>query len=69
MKKRKTGHTAMLKNPCKECVYYHKENNTCQSKKCATGDPGYVSIFDRLFCEPYRGRADALYHCDPEKGA
>lgn len=46
-----------MKNPCKECVYYHKDNNTCQSKKCATGGSGYVSLFDRMFCEPYRGRS------------
>ena len=19
---------------CRECIFYHKENNTCQSKKC-----------------------------------
>lgn len=26
-----------MRNPCKDCIYYHKENRTCQSKKCATG--------------------------------
>ena len=41
-----------MRNPCKECIYYHKENNTCQSKKCTTGEPGYITVFDRLFCEP-----------------
>ena len=47
-----------MKNKCEECIYYHKENNTCQSKKCATGKEGYVTIFDRLFCEP-RKKGDA----------
>lgn len=32
-----------MRNPCKDCVYYHKENRTCQSKKCATGGSGKVS--------------------------
>lgn len=44
----------LMRNPCKECFYYHKENNTCQSKKCATGGPGYITVFDRLLCEPYK---------------
>ena len=44
-----------MKNPCKECIYYHKENNTCQSKKCVTGGDGYVTFWDRLMCEPNRG--------------
>ena len=43
------------RNPCKECKYYHPENNVCQSKKCATcGCHPYVSWFDRHFCEAYR---------------
>lgn len=37
-----------------ECLYYNKENNTCQSKKCATGD-GTVTLLDRICCEPWRG--------------
>lgn len=41
-----------MRNPCKECVYYHPENNTCQSKKCETGGYGYVGLWERLFCEP-----------------
>ena len=41
-----------MRNPCKECIYYISENNTCQSKKCATAHEGYVTFFDRLFCEP-----------------
>lgn len=41
-----------MRNPCKDCIYYHKENNTCQSKKCATGDSGEVSWIDKLFCSP-----------------
>lgn len=41
-----------MRNQCKECIYYHKENNTCQSKKCATGGDGTVTLFDRMFCEP-----------------
>ena len=43
-----------MKNPCKECEYYHPENNTCQSKKCATTGDGYVTFIDRLFCKPYK---------------
>ena len=43
------------RNPCKECVYYHPENNTCQSKKVATSGYGYVPLMDRIFCEPYKG--------------
>ena len=41
-----------MRNPCKDCIYYHKENRTCQSKKCATGGSGRVSWVDRLFCSP-----------------
>lgn len=41
-----------MKNPCRECKFYHEENNTCQSKKCATGKSGYVTWFDKIFCEP-----------------
>lgn len=37
---------------CKKCVYYCEDNNTCQSKKCATSQAGYVSIIDKLFCKP-----------------
>lgn len=42
----------VMRNPCKDCIYYHKENKTCQSKKCATGGSGKVSWVDRLFCSP-----------------
>lgn len=45
-----------MRNPCKECLYYVPENNTCQSKKCGTGKNFYVTFWDRLFCEPYKGR-------------
>jgi hypothetical protein len=41
-----------MRNPCKDCIYYHKENKTCQSKKCATGGNGKVSWIDRLLCSP-----------------
>lgn len=43
-----------LENKCKECVYYHESNNTCQSKKCATTREGYATFIDRLFCKPYK---------------
>ena len=33
-----------MRNPCKDCIYYHKENGTCQSKKCATYGDGKVSV-------------------------
>lgn len=47
------GRCVKLRNHCRKCKYYHPENNTCQSKKCATGGPGYVTVMDRLFCKPY----------------
>ena len=53
-----------MRNPCRECVYYHKENNTCQSKKCATGGTGHVSLFDMIFCEPCK---DDWYRADGER--
>ena len=43
-----------MRNPCNDCIYYHKENETCQSKKCATSESGKVSWIDRLFCSPYK---------------
>ena len=43
----------MFLNPCNKCIFYHTENNTCQSKKCATGGEGYVTLFDKIFCKPY----------------
>lgn len=52
--------TKLLKrNPCKECAYYHKENNVCQSKKVTTcGANPYVTRFDRMFCEPYKAESE-----------
>ena len=44
--------------PCKECLYYAPENNTCQSKKAATGGIGVVGMFEKLYCEPYGRRED-----------
>lgn len=41
-----------------ECLYYVKENDTCQSKKCATGGDGTVTLLDRIFCEPRRREED-----------
>lgn len=41
------------RNQCVECKLYVKENETCQSKKCASNDP-YVTKMDRMFCEPYK---------------
>lgn len=48
----KSKREAVYQNPCRDCIYYHKENRTCQSKKCATGGNGKVSWVDRLFCSP-----------------
>lgn len=49
-----------MRNPCKECDYYCKENNTCQSKKCSErGGDGTVTIWDRLFCKPYKRMKEA----------
>ena len=41
-------------NPCKDCIFYHKENKTCQSKKWAIGGSGKVTLVDRIFCYPYK---------------
>ena len=60
------GETVM-RNPCKECDYYHKENNTCQSKKCCTGGDGYITWIDRLFCKPYKYNADRKTENSSEK--
>lgn len=49
----------LKRNPCKECLYYIKENNICHSKKAATcGLHPYVSLFDRMYCNPYKGRKE-----------
>ena len=42
----------LRRDPCKECSFYIKSNNTCQSKKCVMLN-GNVTWFDRLCCEPY----------------
>lgn len=55
-----------MRNPCKDCIYYHKENRTCQSKKCATGGSGKVSWVDKLFCSPCKkneGDSDKANKC------
>lgn len=49
-----------MRNPCKDCIYYHKENRTCQSKKCATGGNGKVSWVDRLLCSPCKVSSNRL---------
>lgn len=44
-----------MRNPCKKCDYYRRNNNTCQSKKCSErGGDWTVTIWDRLFCKPYK---------------
>nr|DAV62845.1 MAG TPA: hypothetical protein [Caudoviricetes sp.] len=48
-----------MRNPCKDCIYFHKENRTCQSKKCATGGSGKVSWVDKLFCSPCKKNGGA----------
>lgn len=40
-----------MKNSCEKCKYYHLENNTCQSKKCATTGYGYITFLDKIFCK------------------
>lgn len=60
-----------MRNPCSECIYYHPENNTCQSKKCATGGAGYVTWVDRRYCEKY-SMEEFMYGQDmgnPEDGS
>jgi len=54
------------RNPCAECDYYIKENNTCQSKKVSTYGSGYVSFIDRMFCEPYKGEKEKQEKEDAE---
>ena len=49
------------KNSCIECEYYCKENNVCQSKKCATyGCNPYVNWFDKHFCKPYKAENEDM---------
>lgn len=48
-----------MRNPCKDCIYYHKENRTCQSKKCATDGNGKVTWADKLFCSPCKRNGGA----------
>lgn len=48
-----------MRNPCKDCIYYCKENKTCQSKKCATYGDGKVSWIDRMFCSPRKNDGGA----------
>ena len=49
----------LKRKPCKECDYYCKENNVCQSKKVATcGNHPYVNLIDRLFCESYKAESE-----------
>ena len=48
----------LKRDVCKECDYYHKENGTCQSKKCVTGGSGYVGFIERKFCTPYKENID-----------
>ena len=57
-----------MRNPCKECDYYYPENNTCQSKKCATMGDGYVTFMDRLLCKPYKAERDNNGKSNRHKG-
>jgi len=34
------------RNACDKCDYYHADNNTCQSKKCATKCATCVQLVD-----------------------
>ena len=36
--------------PCFTCSYYHKENNTCNIKKCSGYGIGYVTKSDQSNC-------------------
>ena len=44
---------ALVLNPCIKCDYHHKENDTCQSKKCATSGEGYITLIDKVFCKSF----------------
>ena len=48
------GRGIYMKNKCKECIYYHENNGTCQLKKCSTTGCGYVTIANILSCEYLR---------------
>lgn len=41
-----------MNNKCSICYFYRPENDTCQSKKCCGYGPK-VTLFDKLFCNPY----------------
>lgn len=47
----------LKRNPCEECIYFVKETNVCQSKKCACNTP-YISKLDKMFCEPRKTNRD-----------
>lgn len=53
---------------CKECMLYHKSNNTCQSKKCAGVNDGKITLFDKLFCTPYKNSEDKHFYYDDKSG-
>lgn len=53
----------MMRNPCKDCIYYHKKNKTCQSKKCATGGSGKISWIDKLFCSSCKKDGQSVIPC------
>lgn len=41
------------RDPCKECIYYSKENNVCHVRKIETcGNHPYVSRIDKMLCTP-----------------
>lgn len=39
--------------PCFTCGYYHKENNTCNIKKCSGYGIGYVTKSDQSTCNHF----------------
>lgn len=40
-----------MRNPCKDCIYYHQENKTCQSKKCAIDTTCAVDAEPVVLCK------------------
>ena len=58
----------LTRDPCKECLWYVKENNLCQSKKCSVqgGSYPFVTKLDRMFCEPYKGEEERMTYNDKQ---
>ena len=50
----------LKRDPCKECIYFCKKTNICESKKCASNNP-YITKLDKMFCEPLKKEVNNKY--------